>query len=153
MKIKRVLPPTYLFISIATMVLLNLLLPIYDFAPYPWNLLGIVPLVTGIILNLLADAAFKKAQTTVKPFETSTALITTGVFRISRHPMYFGMVLILFGIAILMGSLAPLMIIAIFAILMELVFVRTEEKMLEEQFGLAWTTYKNKVRKWVLEWA
>jgi protein-S-isoprenylcysteine O-methyltransferase Ste14 len=48
-----------------------------------------------------------------------------------------------------MGSLAPLIIIAIFAILMELVFVRTEEKMLEKQFGLAWTTYKNKVRKWV----
>jgi protein-S-isoprenylcysteine O-methyltransferase Ste14 len=97
----------------------------------------------------MADAAFKKAQTTVTPFKISTALITTGVFRISRHPMYFGMVLILFGIAILMGSLAPLIIIAIFAILMELVFVRIEEKMLEKQFGLAWATYKNKVRKWV----
>jgi protein-S-isoprenylcysteine O-methyltransferase Ste14 len=149
MKIKRVLPPTYLFISIATMVLLNFLSPIYNFAPYPWNLLGIVPLVTGVALNLMADAAFKEVQTTVKPFEISTALITTGVFRMSRHPMYFGMALILFGIAILMGSLAPLIIIAIFAILMELVFVRTEEKMLEKQFGLAWTTYKNKVRKWV----
>lgn len=97
----------------------------------------------------MADAAFKKAQTTVKPFEISTALITTGVFRISRHPMYFGMVLILFGISILMGSLAPLIITATFAILMELVFVRTEEKMLEKQFGLAWAAYKNKVRKWV----
>lgn len=63
--------------------------------------------------------------------------------------MYLGMVLIQFGIAILMGSLAALIIVAIFAILMELVFVRTEEKILENQFGIAWVTYKNKVRKWL----
>lgn len=149
MNIRRALPPVYLFISIATMALLNVLSPIYNFVLYPWNLLGIVPLVAGITLNLMADAAFRKAQTTVKPFELSTALVTTGVFRISRHPMYLGMVLIQFGIAILMGSLAALIIVAIFAILMELVFVRTEEKILENQFGIAWVTYKNKVRKWL----
>jgi protein-S-isoprenylcysteine O-methyltransferase Ste14 len=149
MKTKRVLPPTYFQISIATMVLLHFLAPILIFASYPWNLLGIVPLATGITLNLAADAAFKREQTTVKPFEISTSLVTTGVFRLCRHPMYFGMALILLGIAILMGSFAPLLVIVIFVILMELVFVRTEERMLEEQFGPAWDAYKSKVRKWL----
>lgn len=149
MKTKRVLPPTYLWVSIAAMVLLDVLTPVYDFAPYPWNLLGIVPLVTGIVLNLAADAAFRKARTTVKPFEASTALITSGVFRISRHPMYLGMVLVLLGTATLLGSLAPLFVVAIFTLLMELVFVRTEEKMLETRFGPAWTAYRSKVRKWL----
>jgi protein-S-isoprenylcysteine O-methyltransferase Ste14 len=47
-----------------------------------------------------------------------------------------------------MGSLTPLIIIAIFVILMELVFVRAEEKMLKQQFGPVWDAYKNNVRKW-----
>jgi protein-S-isoprenylcysteine O-methyltransferase Ste14 len=143
------LPPTYLFVSMATMVLLHFLIPVFKIARYPWNFLGIIPLVTGVFLNLRADAAFKKEQTTVKPFESSTALVTTGVFRISRHPMYLGMVLILLGIAILMGSLTPLFVITIFGTLIELVFVRTEERMLEEQFGPTWVAYKKKVRKWI----
>ncbi len=131
------------------MALLNFFGPVYGFALYPWNLLGLVPLGIGIALNLIADAAFKKAQTTVKPFEISTALITTSVFGISRNPMYLGMVLILIGIAILMGSLSPLIVIVFFTALIELVFVRTEEKMLEQHFGLTWTEYQSKVRKWI----
>lgn len=149
MKTKRVLPPVYFFISIVAMALLNFFGPVYGFARYPWNLLGLVPLGIGIALNLIADAAFKKEQTTVKPFEISTALITTGVFGISRNPMYLGMVLILIGIAILMGSLSPLIVIVFFTALMELVFVRTEEKMLGQHFGLTWTEYQSKVRKWI----
>jgi len=114
-----------------------------------WNLLGVVPLVIGIILNLVADGVFKKLGTTVKPFEESTALITTGVFRISRHPMYVGMVLILIGIAVLMGSLTPYAVIPVFAVLMEVVFIRVEERMLEEKFSEAWLVYKEKVRRWI----
>ena len=91
----------------------------------------------------MADRALIKHHTTVKPFEESTALITTGVFRISRHPMYFGMVLILVGIALLMGSLAPYVVIPIFAIVMDRVFIKIEERMFEEIFGSpGWLTKK-----------
>lgn len=62
--------------------------------------------------------------------------------------MYLGMFLILIGLAVFMGTITPLIIIVIFAFLMEVVFVRVEERMLERQFGSAWTAYKNKVRKW-----
>ena len=149
MKTKSVLPPIYLLFSIVAMVLLHFLIPVLKIAPYPWNLTGILLLVIGVSLNLIADATFKREKTTVKPFEKSTALVVTGVFQISRHPMYLGMVLILLGVAILMGTLTPLIVIVIFGILIELVFVRTEERMLEEQFGAAWVAYKKKVRKWV----
>jgi protein-S-isoprenylcysteine O-methyltransferase Ste14 len=149
MKKKRALPPIYLLLSIVTMALLHFLIPVSKIAPYPWNLLGILVLVIGVFLNLMADAAFKREHTTVKPFEKSTALVVTGVFQISRHPMYLGMVLILLGIAILMGTLTPLIVVVIFGILMALVFVRAEESMLEEQFGATWLAYKKQVRKWV----
>ena len=149
MENKRVLPPTYLFISILAMVILHWFIPILVIVSYPWNLIGLIPLIAGIVLNIAADAVLKKEQTTVKPFQKSSVLVTTGVYRISRHPMYLGMVIILIGIAILMGTLAPVLVIAIFTILMELVFVRAEEEMLENQFGLTWIIYKNKIRKWV----
>lgn len=73
--------------------------------------------------------------TTFKPFEESSALITTGVFPICRHSMYLGMVLILTGLAVLMGTLAPF--IVVYCILLVLIFVRTEERTLEEKFGEA----------------
>ena len=131
------------------MVVLHFVFPESKVIYFRWNLLGVVPLVIGIILNLVADGVFKKLGTTVKPFEESTALITTGVFRISRHPMYVGMVLILIGIAVLMGSLTPYAIIPVFAVLMEIVFIRVEERMLEEKFSEAWLVYKEKVRRWI----
>jgi len=146
-KRKRVLPPVYLFLSLTAMFLLKFLLPVAEIAPYPWNLLGILPLALGVALNLVADAAFKRKQTTVKPFEESAVLVVTGVFQISRHPMYLGMVLILLGVAILMGTFTPLIVVVVFGVLMELVFVRTEERMLEEQFGATWLAYKKKVRR------
>ena len=149
MKDKKVLPPTYLLVAIVLILVLHFLLPVYKIVPMPWNILGVVPLACGIALNLVADKAFHQAQTTVKPFEESAALITTGVFRITRNPMYLGYVLILIGVALIVRSLTPYAVIAVFAILMDRVFIRVEEQMLEKQFGQAWVDYAKRVRRWI----
>ena len=149
MKGKKVLPPTYLLVSIVIMLALHFLLPVPKIIPTPWNVLGIVPLACGIALNLAADKAFHEVGTTVKPFEESTALLTSGVFRISRNPMYLGYELILIGIAIMLRSLTPYVVIPVFAVLMNRVFIRVEEQMLEEKFGPAWSEYGQKVRRWI----
>jgi protein-S-isoprenylcysteine O-methyltransferase Ste14 len=149
MKPINITPPVYLFLSIAIMVLVHFLLPGKKILAFPWNLLGLIPLTLGIVLNLVADRSFKNHETTVKPIEESTALITTGAFRLSRHPMYLGFVLILFGIGLLMGSLMPHVVVPVFAIFMDSIFIRFEEKKLEQTFGEAWLEYKKKVRRWV----
>lgn len=149
MKLINIRPPVYLFLSIAIMVLIHFLLPGTKILALPWNLLGLIPLALGVVLNLVADKSFKNHETTVKPVEESTALITTGAFRLSRHPMYLGFVLILFGIAVLMGSLTPYVVVVVFAIFMDMIFIRFEEKKLEQTFGEAWLEYKKKVRRWV----
>jgi protein-S-isoprenylcysteine O-methyltransferase Ste14 len=149
MKPINITPPVYLFLSIAIMVLVHFLLPGTKILAFPWNLLGLISLTLGIVLNLVADRSFKNHETTVKPVEESTALITTGAFRLSRHPMYLGFVLVLFGIGLLMGSLMPYVVVLVFAIFMDMIFVRFEEKKLERTFGEAWLEYKKKVRRWV----
>jgi len=145
----NVIPPVYLFLSIVMMVLIYFLSPGMKVLPFPWNLFGIMPLALGIVLNLIADRSFKKHETTVKPIEQSTTLITTGAFSISRHPMYLGFVLILLGIAVLMKCLAPYVIVFVFAVLMGAIFIKYEEKKLEETFGEDWLAYKKKVRRWL----
>ena len=146
---KRVLPPTYLLAFIVLMIALRFLLPMAMIVPFPWSLFGLVLLAAGILINLIADKAFTKANTTVKPFEESAVLITDGAFRISRHPMYLGFVLILIGIAIIMGTLTPFFAIPVFAALMDIVFIRAEERMLEDTFGRTWLEYTRGVRRWI----
>ncbi len=124
MTTKKILPPTYLLIAIVVMVTLHFLLPLVYLIPGLWRLTGLFPLVGGISLNLIADKAFQRARTTVKPFEPSTTLITTGPFQISRHPMYLGFFLILLGVALLLGSLPPFLVIPIFVILIDRIFIQ-----------------------------
>jgi protein-S-isoprenylcysteine O-methyltransferase Ste14 len=145
----KVLPPTYLLVAILIMLALHLVFPVIKVIPTPWNILGIVPLACGIALNLAADKAFREAGTTVKPFEESTVLVTSGVFRLSRNPMYLGYVLILIGIAIMVRSLVPYVVIPIFAVLMDRIFISVEEGMLAGNLGQAWSAYAEKVRRWI----
>jgi len=149
MKGKGLLPTHYLLISILAMVALRFLFPVMKIILSPWHLFGIVPLVLGVAINIIADKAFHEANTAVKPFEESTVLITNGVFRVSRNPMYLGFVLILIGIAILVRALTPYVIIPIFAVLMDKIFIEVEERMLAEQFGVEWLQYEEKTRRWI----
>jgi len=149
MKRKPVLPPTYLWIAMIVMAALHFLFPVKRIIPFPWDLFGVLPLALGAALNIIADKAFRAAKTTVKPFQASAALITDGVYRISRHPMYLGFVLMLLGLAILLGSLTPFLVVPVFAVVMDRVFIVVEERMLAEKFGQAWLDYKAEVRRWV----
>ena len=149
MKGKPILPPTYLLLAIAIMLAFRFLFPMAIVLKIPWTIAGVLPLAVGLGLNLVADRDFKKHQTTVKPFEESSTLITTGVYRRSRNPMYLGFVLILIGVAVFLGSLTPFAVVVIFPMLMEVVFIRPEETMLEQQFGEICVGYKKQVRRWI----
>jgi protein-S-isoprenylcysteine O-methyltransferase Ste14 len=147
--LKKVLPPTYLLVAIILVLLLHFTFPVATFVQNPLNLIGLFPLLIGVALNIIADRDFKRYQTTVRPYEESATLLTEGVYRYSRHPMYLGFVLILLGISLLLGSISPYVVVLIFAILMEIVFIRVEEEMLSETFQEEWRQYKSKVRKWI----
>ena len=119
MQNKKILPPTYLLLSIIMMLAFHFVLPITKIIPSPWNIFGLVPLIVGIVVAVSADNMFHRVNTTVNPFAESTALVIQGVFRFSRNPMYLGMSLILFGIAMLLGSLTPLAVVIALPILLD----------------------------------
>ena len=100
-------------------------------------------------LNLRADGIFKKAHTTIKPFEVSSVLVKNGVFGRTRNPMYLGMAMIVFGIALAMGSLTPMFVAVALPIVLDRVFIVHEERMLEKTFGEEFRAYRRRVRRWM----
>jgi protein-S-isoprenylcysteine O-methyltransferase Ste14 len=145
----KVLPPVYFVAAIALIIAVHFLFPVAVFIPYAWRFVGLLPVAAGIALNIAADHRLKQFNTTVKPFERSNALVTEGVFRWSRNPMYLGMILIVAGIALLEGSVAPWVIVAVLAVVLDRVFIVREEKMLQETFSAAFERYRQRVRRWL----
>jgi protein-S-isoprenylcysteine O-methyltransferase Ste14 len=144
-----ILPPTYLLIALIAMIGLHFIFPGIKFIPTPWNLTGLLPLGIGIAISYLAEAQFQRVKTTVQPFQESSTLVTDGFFRLSRNPMYLGFVLILMGIAALLGTLTPFGTIPVFMIIINLKFIRIEEQMLEKTFSREYLAYCEKVRRWI----
>ena len=145
---KKPLPPVFFIGAIVLSVALHFLLPLHQLLAFPWCLAGILPLLVGILLNLSADQAFKKHNTTVKPFDESSFLVTGGVFSMTRNPMYLGMALILLGIALFLGSVTPFTVVIVLPILFNRVFISPEERMLEDTFGDQFREYRKRVRRW-----
>ena len=146
---KRLLPPVYFLFAIILMVLLYVFLPVVQWFWWPWNLVGLAPMLLGVVLNIVADTQFKRHKTTVKPFQPSSALVTEGLFRVSRNPMYLGMVGILSGLGICLTSLTPLVVIPLFVWWLTVQFIVPEEQGLAEQFGHMYKTYQTQVRRWL----
>jgi len=124
-------------------------LPVLQVIPVGWRLLGILPIVAGLAMTVLADGRFKVAHTAVNPFQEPTALVTTGPFRYSRNPMYVGLLMILLGVAMTLGSLTPFLVPPIFAWVLSVRFIAMEEEKLERIFGEAYREYSGGVRRWL----
>jgi len=145
----KLLPPAYFFSAIAFALLAHFLFPLGILIPFGWRFAGLLPVAAGIALNIAADRQFKRCGTTVKPLQRSSVLVIDGVFRLSRNPMYLGMVLIVSGVALFEGSVTPWIAVVALAVLLDRIFILREEKMLNETFGAAFEEYRRRVRRWL----
>lgn len=148
MKIK-IVPDECFFILLILSVLIHFLVPIVIIIPYPYKLIGILPIITGLLITLIANSVLLKHRTSIKPNEIPGVFITSGLFKLSRNPIYLGMAIILFGGEIFLGSLSPLIFPIIFVIIINRFFITVEEKILENKFGKKYLDYKKRVRRWI----
>lgn len=148
-KRRRILPPVYLLLAILATIALHFLLPIASFAAPPFRSLGVVLIVAGIGLAAYAAGLFARAGTPAIPFERSTALVTGGVYRITRNPMYVGLIVILAGVALICGTAGALLPLPVFVWILTTQFIAGEEQFLEEIFGEDYRAYKRRVRRWL----
>lgn len=128
---------------------MHLVVPIAQFIHWPFRLAGLIPFLLGGWITAWADQTFKRRGTTVKPHHDPSVLVSTGPFRISRHPMYLGMTMVLLGIAVLSGSVSAFLSPIVFALIMHVKFIPREEQTMQRVFGEQFTTYKGRVRTWL----
>lgn len=146
---KKVMPTTRFLGFLALIILINFLFWEKRMIPFPYNQLGWVLIVFGIVFNLWTDNLFKKYKTTVKPYLRPSFFISNGPFRVSRNPMYLGMLKILIGTVILFKSVALLVIPVMYLFMMNFFYIKKEEQSLLQEFGDEYIKYKKRVRSWI----
>ena len=145
----KIIPPVYFFASLLASAALNYWLPVARIVPAPYNWAGALLVAGGLALALWAAGLFRLAGTPVRPFKPSTVLVTGGVYRFTRNPMYLGMATVLLGAAVLFGTLSAFLPLPLFVWQIQRKFVVHEEAFLEEIFGPAYVEYKARVRRWL----
>ena len=148
-RLKQQGPLVVLLAFLVVQIAAHWLLPGGRVIRFPWSLLGVLPLAGGIALASVAEGAFKRVGTPVSPAFPPTALVTSGVYARSRHPMYLGFALAVLGVALLLGSLVPLLLVAAFVVVADRVLIAPEERTMAGTFGAAWTAYAARVRRWL----
>jgi protein-S-isoprenylcysteine O-methyltransferase Ste14 len=118
----------------------------------PWRH-GLAVTISGVgILFLLAGGyAFQKAKTTVNPTKPSAAssVVTSGVYRFSRNPMYVGFLLALIGWTTYLSHPLPFLLLPVFVLYMNRFQISPEERALAAKFGEEYDAYKQGVRRWL----
>lgn len=147
----RVPPPVLMLAAAILMWMLNRWLPLAQWIAPPWNQFGILPAAAGLALGIAALVRFRRERTTTNPLDPSQAshLVTEGVFRVSRNPIYLGMVGLLIGWAIWLGGASPWVMPPLFAIVITAVQIIPEEHALDQLFGDQYRAYQRRVARWI----
>lgn len=146
----RIPPPVMALVAAILMWVLNRRLPLVECVLPPWNRLAVLPGVIGIALDGAAFRRFRHHRTTVNPLDPGKAshLVTDGIFRFSRNPMYLGQTFILTGWAIWLGSAGEWLVLPLFIYLVTVLQILPEERALAKIFGPAYLDYKKSVGRW-----
>ena len=113
-----------------------------------WGLGGSL-LVAGLALAASFNMAFQRHGTAVEPWKPTTAVVSTGPYRLTRNPAYVAMALLYSGIAVLSDALWALAPLPLVLLIIDRGVIAREERYLESKFGPEYLDYKGQVRRWV----
>jgi protein-S-isoprenylcysteine O-methyltransferase Ste14 len=143
-------PPLALGLAILAGLALDWLVP-WPFLPADWptGWLGTIVFLFGLALAAWAIVAITKAGSNVPTNQPTTAIVDSGPYRFTRNPIYLGMFLSLFGLAIAFNTLWLLVLLVLFALVIRYGVVAREEAYLARKFGDDYGGYRARVRRWV----
>jgi len=105
--------------------------------------------IAGLALGLFSIREFKQADTSVVPGEPSTALIERGPYKFTRNPIYIGMTILYFGLAVMLTSAWMLLLLIPVLIILQRGVVEREEAYLTAKFGDAYRAFQARVPRWL----
>jgi protein-S-isoprenylcysteine O-methyltransferase Ste14 len=110
---------------------------------------GIILIIIGIAVVVVARREFAHFRQPTDPGHPTTQVVKTGVFAISRNPLYLGSVLVLFGIALALNMLWSLVMLLLSMILCHYILIIPEEQYLTAKFGDEYKEYAASVHRWL----
>ena len=147
----KVPPVAQVIITAAAMYGVSKMVPALTFSLNGSTALAVGLGVMGMSLGVMGVTQFRKAQTTPNPqaLEKVSSLVTSGIYRYSRNPMYLGLVLILLGWAFYLSHFLSFVLLPVFILYMKRFQIQPEEQMMARKFGKTYQAYLNKVRRWI----
>ena len=147
----KIPPPIVALLVGLSMWLVARFIPAFAFAT-PWHaVLASCLAAAGMLFALAAIVSFFRAKTTVNPHrpKATSSMVTSGVYQLSRNPMYLGVLLVLSGWAIWLSNLLAIALLAAFVAYISRFQILPEERILYAKFGSEFAAYKASVRRWL----
>ena len=139
----------WLLLALVSMMALHLTAPMARVVPRGWFWGGAALAFLGLLLSNVASVRMRRVGTPLEIDRAPTLLLTDGVFALSRNPIYLGMLMLLAGEALMLGTLGALLPWPVLLLVLRLGFVRTEEQRLQALFGERYATYLRRARRWL----
>jgi protein-S-isoprenylcysteine O-methyltransferase Ste14 len=145
----RIPPPIVAACTAALMLGLAWVAPALTF-PIP-SAIAFAVAAVGVSFDAIALLHFLRRRTTLNPLkpDSASALVTGGIYRFTRNPMYLGLATLLLAWAIYLGNLAALAGVPLFILYMNRFQIAPEERALEARFGAEYIAYRTRVRRWL----
>ncbi|WP_067814863.1 methyltransferase family protein [Nocardia inohanensis] len=142
-------PPLYYAAALAGGALLDQVIALPVGGRPATAIIGGVAAALGLAFTFSGVAAVIRHRTTIVPHRPVAHLITTGVYRLSRNPMYTGLAVAVTGCALLMGTWWPILLLPVTLVLITFLVIRPEERYLTARFDREYLDYRTAVRRWI----
>ena len=144
----KIPPPVLALIHIALAFLLTWLVPLPLIVPLILQTAGFLLVVLGFLLGLAALIAFQRARTN-NTNRSESRLVTSGIYRFTRNPVYLGFLFMLVGILLNADSYWGIVLAPILVILFNRLVIGPEEAIVLQKFGKEYSSYCARVRRWL----
>ena len=147
----KVPPPAVALVTAVLMWLVSRAAAALAFEFPAGNILAIGLAAAGVIIAVAGVVTFRRARTTLNPTkpESSSSLVTWGVYRVTRNPMYLGLLLELTGWAIFLSNWLAFVFLPVFIVYINRFQIVPEERVLTSLFGREFVAYQSRVRRWI----
>ena len=146
------IPPVAVVLAVsALMWLVAWAVPAFKFLLPARDLVAMSFVLAGAVTSALGVVSFRRARTTVNPMkpELPSSLVASGIYGLTRNPMYLGFLLVLLGWAIFLSSVLAFIFLPAFILYMNRFQIDPEERALAALFGQEFTAYKARARRWL----
>ena len=147
----KIPPGAIVLVTAVLMWLSSWAVPILGLVIPARDVLALGIAIAGGVISILGVVSFRRAGTTVNPLtpEASSSLVLSGVYTLSRNPMYLGFLLLLLGWGIYMSNALALAFVPAFFVYINRFQIEPEERALTSRFGQEFVSYSSRVRRWI----